>query len=151
MQCLIGCFKSHIQQAQNSMYMYIMIVFMFLIGCLTLYSDFYQISWWQCSWLWPISRTVEIFCCTMTEESNWQITQIWENYVFRLDLAYSTCIPSLEQKHSSCWKIFKSRHPDIALMSVYMTDTFCSFTRNVIFISCFLFSLYGSILVPKSC
>ena len=40
MQCLIGCFKSHIQQAQNSMYMYIMIVFMFLIGCLTLYSEF---------------------------------------------------------------------------------------------------------------
>ena len=58
---------------------------------------------------------------------------------FLLDLAYSTSIPSLEQKHSSCWKIFKSRHHDIAVMSMYKTDTFCSFTRNFIFKSCFLF------------
>ena len=29
-------------------------------------------------------------------------------------------------------------------MSMYMTDTFCSFMRNVIFKSCFLFSEYGS-------
>ena len=67
---------------------------------------------------------------------------------FLLDLAYSTSIPSLEQKHSSCWKIFKSRHHDIALMSMYKTDTFCSFTRNFIFKSCFLLSEYGSIPVP---
>ena len=33
-----------------------------------------------------------------------------------------------------------SRHHDIALMSMYMTDTFCSFMRNVIFQSCFLLS-----------
>ena len=31
-------------------------------------------------------------------------------WCFRLELAYSTSIPSLEQKHSSCWKIFKSRY-----------------------------------------
>ena len=63
---------------------------------------------------------------------------------FRLDLACSTSIPSLEQKHSSCWKMFTSRH-DIALMSIYITDTFCSFTRNFIFKSCFLLSEYGLI------
>ena len=66
----------------------------------------------------------ELCCPTLTKGSNWQITQIWESVVCRLDLAYSTSIPSLEQKPSSCWKIFKSRHHDIALMSVYMTDTF---------------------------
>ena len=80
------------------------------------------------------------YCPTLTKGSKWQIIQIWENCVFRLDLAYSTSSPSLEQKHSSCWKILKSRNNDIALMSMYMTDTFCSFTRNVIFKSCFLLS-----------
>ena len=64
---------------------------------------------------------------------------------FRLHLAYSTSNPTLEQKHSSCWESLTSRHNDIALMSMYMTDTFWSFTRNVIFKSCFLFSEYGSI------
>ena len=59
------------------------------------------------------------------KRSNWQITQIWQSDVFRLDLAYSTSIPSLKQKHSSCWKIFKSRYNDTALMSMYKTDTFC--------------------------
>ena len=58
--------------------------------------------------------------------------------------------PSLEQKHSSCWKMFQSRYNDIALMSMYMTDTFCSFTINVIFKSCFLLSKYGSIPCPKT-
>ena len=62
---------------------------------------------------------------------------------FRLDLAYSTSIPSLEQKHPSCWKIFKSRHKDIALMSMYMTEKFCAFMRNIIFKSCFLLSVYS--------
>ena len=38
---------------------------------------------------------------------------------------------------------FKLRHNDIALTSVYTTDTFCSFTRKVIFKSCFLLSEYG--------
>ena len=39
----------------------------------------------------------------------------------RLDLTCSTSIPSFEQtKHPSCWKIFKSRHNDIALMPMYM-------------------------------
>ena len=66
---------------------------------------------------------------------------------FRLDLAYSTSVPSLEQKHSSAWKIFKLRYNDIALMSMYITDTFCSFTRNVIFKSCFLLSLYSCSMV----
>ena len=60
-------------------------------------------------------------------------------------LAYSSSIPSLEQKHSSCWKIFQSRYNDIVLMSMYITDTFCSFRRNVIIKSCFLLSEYGSI------
>ena len=41
--------------------------------------------------------------------------------VMFLDWTYSiiiiyTYIPSLEQKHSSCWKIFESRHHDIALI-----------------------------------
>ena len=39
------------------------------------------------------------------------------------NLALSTSNPNLEQEHSSCWKIFKSRHNDNALMSVYMTNT----------------------------
>ena len=30
-------------------------------------------------------------------------------------------------------------------MSMYMTDTFCSFTRNFIFRSCLLLSVYGRI------
>ena len=30
---------------------------------------------------------------------------------------------------------------------MYMTDTFCSFMRNVIFKTCFLLSQYGSIIV----
>ena len=84
-----------------------------------------------------------LFCPNLTKGSKWQITKIWENCIFRLDLAYSTSNLSLEQKHSSCWKIFKSRHNDIALMSMYRTDTFCSFTRNVIFKSCFFLSEYG--------
>ena len=40
--------------------------------------------------------------------------------------------------------IFKSRHNDIALMSMFMTGTLCSFMRNIIFKSCFLLSEYGS-------
>ena len=91
------------------------------------------------------SRRNPVFCPTLTKGSNWQITQIWESDIFRLDLAYFSSIPSLEQKHSSYRKIFKSRHNDIASMSMYMTDTFGSFTRNVIFKSCFLLSEYVSI------
>ena len=88
-----------------------------------------------------------LFCPTLTKGSKSQIIQICESDVFRFELAYSTSIPSLEQKHSSCWKIFKSRrHNDIALMSMYMTDTFCSFTRNFIFKSCFLLSEYTAVL-----
>ena len=30
---------------------------------------------------------------------------------------------------------------------MFMTDTFCSFTRNFIFKSCFLLSMYGRIVV----
>ena len=44
-----------------------------------------------------------------SDKRNQQITQIWESDVFRWDLAYSTSTPSLEQKHSSCWKVSKSR------------------------------------------
>ena len=83
-------------------------------------------------------------CCpTLTKGSKWQITHIWESDIFRLDLAFSTFSPSVEQKHSSCWKIFKSRRNDVALMSMYMADTFCSFTRYYIFRSCFPLSEYG--------
>ena len=39
--------------------------------------------------------------------------------------------------------LFITRFHNIALMSMYMTDTFCSFTRNVTFQSCFLLSWYG--------
>ena len=74
-----------------------------------------------------------LVCPTLAKGSKWEITQIWENDDFRLDLAYFTSIPSLEQKYSSCWKIFKSRYNDIALMLMYMTDTFCSFTREMSF------------------
>ena len=83
---------------------------------------------------WSVMKyQLTLYRPTLTKGSNWQITQIWESDVFRLGLEYSTSIPSLEQKHSSCWKIFRSRYNDIALMSMYMTDAFCSFTRNVIF------------------
>ena len=84
-------------------------------------------------------------CPTLTKGSKWLITQIWESDVFRLDLAYSTSNPNFEQKHSSMilLKEFKSIYNDIALMSMYTTDTFCSFTRIVIFKSCFLLSEYG--------
>ena len=90
-------------------------------------------------------RHRSIICPTLTKGSNLRITQIWESDVFRLDLACSTSIPSLEQKHSPSWQIFKSRHNDIALMWMYITDTLCSFTRNFIFKSCFLLSEYGNI------
>ena len=60
------------------------------------------------------------YCPTLTKGSKWQVIEIWESDVFRSDLAYSTSNPSLEQKLSSCWKIFKLRHNDIALMSIYI-------------------------------
>ena len=65
---------------------------------------------------WNILR-----CPTLTKGSNWQIAQIWESDVFQIGLRiYSTSMPSFELKHSSCSKIFnKSRHNDIALMSMY--------------------------------
>ena len=72
-------------------------------------------------------------CPTLTKGCKWQITQIWNSDGFTLDFYISTSSLSFEQKHSSCWKIFKSRHHDIALMSMYVTDTFCSYTRNFIF------------------
>ena len=33
---------------------------------------------------------------------------------------------------------FETSHHDIPLASVQMTDTFCSFIRNVTFVTCFL-------------
>ena len=110
---------------------------------------------WRWKWKWKCCFSIfllflirrRLFCPTLTKWSKWQITQIWESDVFRLVLAYSTSNPSLEQKHSFCWKIIKSRHNDIALMSMYVTDTFCSFTTNFIFTSCFFLSEYGSINV----
>ena len=66
----------------------------------------------------------ELHCHTLTKGSNWQITPDlrWGVFTCRSDLASSTSIPSFEQKHSSCWKIFKSRYNDIALTSMYMYD-----------------------------
>ena len=94
---------------------------------------------------------VQAYAAQLWQKENlWQFTQLWKSDVFRLDLACSASIPSFEHKHSSCWEIFMSRHHDIALMSMCMADTFCSFTRNVNFQSCFLFRLlseYGSMYV----
>ena len=61
-----------------------------------------------------------------------QVTKLpnLRKWCFRLNLATSNL--SLHQKHSSCWEIFKSRYHAIVLMSIYMTDTFCSFMRHVI-------------------
>ena len=93
----------------------------------------------------------EICCPTLTKGSKWQITQIWDIDVFRLDLACSTSSLSFQQKHSSCWKMFKSRHHDIALMSMKVTDTFCLFMRNITFMTCSLLSKYSSMKKsPKS-
>ena len=58
------------------------------------------------------TKGLVLLCPTLTKGSNSQITQIWESDVFRLDLAYSTSIRS-RQKHSSCWKILKSRYNDM--------------------------------------
>ena len=92
------------------------------------------------------------YCPTLTKECKWQITQVLESDVFRLDLACSTSNSNFdEQKHWSCWKIFKARHNDIALMSMYMIGTFCWFMRNFIFKRCFILSEYGRILILSSC
>ena len=89
-----------------------------------------------------------LYCPTLIKGSKCDKSPKPEKVTFyRLDLACSTSTLSLEQKHSSCWKILKSRHNDIALMSMYMTNTFCSFTWNVTFKSCFLLSELGSIHV----
>ena len=41
---------------------------------------------------------------------------------------------------NSAERCINSRHHEITLMSMYITDTFCLFTRNVSFKSCFLLS-----------
>ena len=69
--------------------------------------------------------------------------QIWDIDVFWLDLSCSTSNPSFEQKYSSCWQELKSRHNDIALMSIYMTDTFCSFCEKCHFQELFPFVSVG--------
>ena len=61
------------------------------------------------------------FYHALTKGSKWQITQIWESDVCRLDLACSTSTLSLEQKHASCWKILlKSRHNYCIDVSVHV-------------------------------
>ena len=63
-------------------------------------------------------------------------------------ITYSASIPSLKQKHSHDDVRYLSQDNDIAMSM--LADTFCSFTRNVIFKSCFLLSEYGSVSsVPK--
>ena len=84
-------------------------------------------------------RTKVFPVCTTLDELfyfyNWQITQNLRKWCFRLDLAYI-----LLPIQGWC----RNTHP--ALMSMYMTDTCCSFTRNFIFKSCFLLSEYGKIV-----
>ena len=71
-------------------------------------------------------------CCpTLTKGSKWQISQIWESCVFRLDLAHSTSSLNLEQKHSSCWKILRSRHNDIAWCQCTQGSTLTFFLPDV--------------------
>ena len=50
-------------------------------------------------------------------------------------------------KHSSSQEICKVRRHDIPLTPVEMTDTLCSFTRNVTCVTCFLLPKKGSIAV----
>ena len=81
------------------------------------------------------------FCLTLTKGNKWQITKIWDIDVFKSDLACSSSTPSFEPNHSFCWKLFKWKYNDIALMSMYMTGTFCSFYEKCQmsnFKSCFL-------------
>ena len=76
-------------------------------------------------------KTEGCYCCTKSiailpySDKRKQVTNLpnlrkWS--MFRIGL--STFYSSLEQKHSSCSEIFKLRHHDIALMSMYITDTF---------------------------
>ena len=53
--------------------------------------------------VWIIFVFLYTACPTLTKGSNWQITQIWESNVFRLDLAYSVSVPSLELKILGLW------------------------------------------------
>ena len=46
-------------------------------------------------------------------------------WCFRMNLARSTSSPSFEQRHLFGWKIFNSKRNDIALISMYITDTLC--------------------------
>ena len=64
---------------------------------------------------------VPLYCPTLTKGSKSQITQIWDTDILRLDLARSTSRPSLGQKHSSCWKSFKSRDQDCCI-DVHVND-----------------------------
>ena len=66
---------------------------------------------YHCKW----AKVVDNCCPALTRGSKSQITQIRDIDVFRLDVACSTSKLSLEQKHSSCWKIFKSRHHDYCI------------------------------------
>ena len=81
---------------------------------------------------WNCTQTTLLYSDKRKQVTNHPNLRKWCFAIGLTDLAYSTSILSLEQKHSPCWMIFKSRHHDIALMSMDMADTFCSFTRNVI-------------------
>ena len=60
--------------------------------------------------------------------SKWQVIKIWVIDVFRSYLACSNSRPIYKQKHLSCWEIWNSICHDIALMSMWIITTFCSFT-----------------------
>ena len=69
------------------------------------------------------------------KEATHKITQIWEK-VFSLTRLGIFYLHSKfgAQEHSSCWKIFRSRDNENALMTMRMPDTFCSFTANIHFL-----------------
>ena len=87
------------------------------VQCCTQGESLARISIWNMKPCLGALNARDVNLPTLTKGSNWQITQIWESCVFRLDLACSTSKPCFEQEQSSWWQIFKSRHTDnIALI-----------------------------------
>ena len=87
-----------------------------------------------------------VICPTLINGSKWQIIEIWEGDVFRLDLAYT--LRPIRVLSRNTHPAERQSSQDIMILHrcqcICMTDTFCSNTRNVIFKSCFLLSEYGS-------
>ena len=58
---------------------------------------------------------MQIIFHTLTKGSKWQITQIWDIDVLRLNLASSTSKSSLSKNTHPAERYFKSSHHDIAI------------------------------------